>query len=62
MKIDTFLFCEQAKKDVTGGFTLMGVLPTSEVMLPEGEDKELEEFVRRWSEGKTHNPRRHMER
>jgi DnaJ-class molecular chaperone len=35
---------------------------TLKVMLPEGEDKELEEFVRRWSEGKTHNPRRHMER
>jgi DnaJ-class molecular chaperone len=35
---------------------------TLKVMLPEGEDKELEEFVRRWSEGKTQNPRRHMER
>jgi DnaJ-class molecular chaperone len=35
---------------------------TLKVMLPEKPDAELEEFVRRWSEGQTQNPRAAMER
>ncbi len=31
------------------------------VVLPEKSDAELEEFVRRWSGGQDHNPRRHLE-
>ena len=34
MKINTFLFCELAKRDVGGGFTLMGVIPGDEVTIP----------------------------
>jgi DnaJ-class molecular chaperone len=35
---------------------------TLKVMLPESPDAELEEFVRRWSEGRAQNPRAAMER
>jgi DnaJ-class molecular chaperone len=35
---------------------------TLKVVLPEGHDEALEEFVRGWQAGKEHNPREHMER